>query len=101
MPSKGQKTMCTTSFLAALMMVAAALAAALPGHAADNEVVVYSARHYGQEAAFEAFTKKTGIQIRIFPGSTGEVFERLKAEGDKTQADVLLTVDAGNLWNAA
>lgn len=91
----------TTSFLIALIAVAAVLAGVLPADTADNEVVVYSARHYGQEAAFEAFTKKTGIQVRIFPGSTGEVFERLKAEGDKTQADVLLTVDAGNLWNAA
>jgi iron(III) transport system substrate-binding protein len=84
-----------------LALVVAGLAAAGSGHAASNEVVVYSARHYGQEAAFDAFTRKTGIQIRIFPGNTGELFERLKAEGDKTQADVLLTVDAGNLWNAA
>jgi iron(III) transport system substrate-binding protein len=65
------------------------------------EVVVYSARHYGQEAAFEAFTKKTGIQVKMLNGGTGELFERLKAERDKTPADVLLTVDAGNLWNAA
>ena len=69
--------------------------------AAGPEVVIYSARHYGQEPAFEAFTKKTGIEIKILSGSSGEVFERLKAEGDKTPADVLLTVDAGNLWNAA
>ena len=85
-------------------LLCAALVAAgtvTPVSSADNEVVVYSARHYGQEAAFDAFTKKTGIQIKVFNGSTGELFERLKAEGDKTQADVLLTVDAGNLWNAA
>jgi iron(III) transport system substrate-binding protein len=69
--------------------------------AAGPEVVVYSARHYGQEPAFAAFTKKTGIEIKILNGSTGEMFERLKAEGDKTAADILLTVDAGNLWNAA
>ncbi len=71
------------------------------GVEAAEEVVMYSARHYGQEAAFEAFTKKTGIQIRILNGETGQLFERLKAEGDKTPADVLITVDAGNLWNAA
>lgn len=71
------------------------------GPAAAAEVVVYSARHYGQEAAFEAFTKKTGIQVKIFSGKEAELFERLKAEGDKTPADILLTVDAGNLWNAA
>jgi iron(III) transport system substrate-binding protein len=66
-----------------------------------NEVLIYSARHYGEEAAFQAFTKKTGIQVKMLNGSTGELFERLKAEGDRTPADVLLTVDAGNLWNAA
>ena len=71
------------------------------GVEAAEEVVMYSARHYGQGAAFEAFTKKTGIQIRILNGETGQLFERLKAEGDKTPADVLITVDAGNLWNAA
>ncbi len=66
------------------------------------EVVVYSARaHYGQEPAMEAFTKKTGIQIKSFGGEAWPLFERLKAEGDKTPADVLISVDAGNLWNAA
>jgi iron(III) transport system substrate-binding protein len=86
------------------ILVLAALAVGLTGvgaPAAGPEVVVYSARHYGQEPAFEAFTKKTGIEIKILNGSSGEVFERLKAEGDKTPADVLLTIDAGNLWNAA
>jgi iron(III) transport system substrate-binding protein len=73
-----------------------------PGRAAAaEEVVVYSARHYGNEAALDAFTKKTGVQVKVFNGQTGELFERLKAEGDRSPADVLLTVDAGNLWNAA
>jgi iron(III) transport system substrate-binding protein len=83
--------------LAALVLLAGSARAQAPA----GEVVVYSARHYGQESAFEAFTKKTGVQVKVFTGNTGELFERLKAEGDKTPADVLLTVDAGNLWNAA
>ena len=49
----------------------------------------------------EAFTKKTGIQVKSHGGNASELFERLRAEGDKTPADVLITVDAGNLWNAA
>src|SRR5262245_50104209 len=69
--------------------------------AAAEEVVLYSARHYGQEPAFDAFTKQTGIIVKIFDGSPPELFERLQAEGDKTPADVLLSVDAGDLWNAA
>ncbi len=71
-----------------------------PAHGA--EVNVYSSRsHYGSEPAMEAFTRKTGIKINTFGGSAQEVFERLQAEGERTKADVLLTVDAGNLWNAA
>jgi iron(III) transport system substrate-binding protein len=68
---------------------------------AADEVVVYSARHYGQEPAFDAFTKQTGIAVKMLTGDAGALFERLKAEGDRSPADVLLTVDAGNLWNAA
>lgn len=87
----------------AAVVVAAVLAlrAALVPAAGAGEIVVYSARHYGNEAAFEAFTRQTGIQVKVLGGSTGELFERLKAEGDRTPADVLITVDAGNLWNAA
>jgi iron(III) transport system substrate-binding protein len=91
-------------FVVTAVLAVAALAVGFsggPAPAAGPEVVVYSARHYGQEPAFEAFTKKTGIEIKILNGSSGEVFERLKAEGDRTPADVLLTIDAGNLWNAA
>jgi iron(III) transport system substrate-binding protein len=88
----------------ALWLLLAALAGlagqpALAG--AAEEVVIYSARHYGQEPAFDAFTRATGIQIKMLNGDAGQIFERLKAEGDKTPADLLLTVDAGNLWNAA
>jgi len=84
-----------------LLLAALARVAGLPATAAADEVVIYSARHYGQEPAFEAFTKATGIQIKMLNGDAGQIFERLKAEGDKTPADLLLTVDAGNLWNAA
>ena len=84
-----------------LLLLTSMLVSVVSAPAAPNEIVIYSARHYGQEAAFEAFTKKTGIQLKILNGSTGELFERLKAEGSKSPADILLTVDAGNLWNAA
>lgn len=83
-----------------LAALAGLVARPAPGSAAE-EVVIYSSRHYGHEAAFEAFTRATGIEIRLLNGEAGQIFERLKAEGSKTPADVLLTVDAGNLWNAA
>ncbi len=51
------------ALLLALLVVA--------GAAVANEVVVYSARsQYGQEPAIDAFTKKTGIQVKSFGGNT-------------------------------
>lgn len=87
----------------AVALGVAAWALTTAGEAAEAaEVMVYSARaHYGQEPAMDAFTRKTGIQVKSFGGEAGALFERLKAEGDRTQADVLISVDAGNLWNAA
>jgi len=87
--------------LGALAALALAPVPRAPVAESGGEVVVYSSRHYGQEPAFDLFTRKTGITIKMFNASDAELFERLKAEGDKTPADVLLTVDAGNLWNAA
>ena len=73
---------------------------AAPGASGATELVVYSSRHYPNEAAFEAFQKTTGISLKILNAGDAQLFERLKAEGDKSPADVLITVDAGNLWKA-
>ena len=56
------------------------LAVGMPAASGESaEVTVYSARsHYGQEPAMEAFTKKTGIQVKSFGGESGPLFERLK-----------------------
>jgi iron(III) transport system substrate-binding protein len=84
-----------------LAVAAALLVAVAVTPAAAVELLLYSSRHYPKEPAFEAFTKKTGITLKVFHASDAELFERLRAEGDRTPADVLVTVDAGNLWNAA
>jgi iron(III) transport system substrate-binding protein len=65
------------------------------------EVVIYSARsHYGEEEPFERFAKETGTDLRLRGGDASELYERLKTEGKDTPADVLITVDAANLWRA-
>jgi iron(III) transport system substrate-binding protein len=67
----------------------------------SDELVLYSARsHYGEEKPFEDFAKKEGIDLTIRGGSASELYERLRTEGSKTPADVLITVDAANLWRA-
>ena len=67
----------------------------------SDELVLYSARsHYGEEEPFERFAKSTGNDLTIRGGSASELYERLRSEGDDTPADVLITVDAANLWRA-
>ena len=68
----------------------------------DTDVVVYSARNeHLIKPLFDAYTKKTGVKIKYITGNEGALLERLKAERKKTPADMLITVDAGNLWQAA
>jgi iron(III) transport system substrate-binding protein len=67
----------------------------------SDELVLYSARsHYGEEAPFERFAKDTGTDLTLRGGSASELYERLRSEGSNTPADVLITVDAANLWRA-
>jgi iron(III) transport system substrate-binding protein len=64
-------------------------------------LVLYSARsHYGEEQPFLDFAKKTGTDLTIRGGDASELYERLKSEGKNTPADILITVDAANLWRA-
>lgn len=67
----------------------------------EADIQVYSARHYDLEEAFEDFEEETGLTVEFLFGDDAELLERLKSEGDDTPADVFMTVDAGNLWNAA
>lgn len=80
----------------------ALLALALPPAQAADEIVVYSARNEQLiKPLFDAYTQETGVKIKFVTGKEGPLLARLKAEGAKTHADLLITVDAGNLWQAA
>jgi len=48
-----------------------------------------------------AHTRETGVQVKFITDKEGPLMARLKAEGRNTPADVFMTVDAGNLWQAA
>lgn len=85
-----------------LTALLACLVPAVPAVAADQEVVVYSARvEQLIKPMFDAFTKETGIKVKFVTDKEGALLQKLKAEGANTPADVLITVDAGNLWEAA
>jgi iron(III) transport system substrate-binding protein len=67
-----------------------------------EQVVVYSARiEQLIKPMFDAFTKDTGIGVKFVTDKEGALLARLKAEGKNTPADMLITSDAGNLWEAA
>lgn len=69
--------------------------------AKGEEVVVYSARkEHLIKPLFELYTEKTGVKIKYITGKAGVLLERLKAEGASSPADIFITVDAGNLWQA-
>ena len=62
---------------------------------------VYSGRHYDVEKAFKQYEDETGVKVEFLTGNDAELRERIAAEGKDTEADVYITVDAGNLANAA
>ena len=68
---------------------------------AAEEVVVYSSRIDELiKPVFDAYTAKTGVPIRFITDKEAPLLARLQAEGQNTPADLLITVDAGNLWQA-
>lgn len=86
---------------------AAALAALLLGLfstvlcAQDKALNIYSSRHYEtDEALYSEFTRQTGIRINRIEGGEDALIERISNEGERSPADVLITVDAGRLWRA-
>ena len=85
-----------------VLLVAAFVGVVLATSGSSSDaLVLYSARsHYGEEKPFEDFAHKTGTDLTIRGGDASELYERLKSEGKDTPADVLITVDAANLWRA-
>ena len=68
---------------------------------APSELMVYSSRkEHLIKPLFDRFTEQTGIQVRYVTDAAGPLLARLEAEGENSPADILMTVDAGNLWQA-
>ena len=85
-----------------LLATATLIGLLVPAAQAQEKVLnLYSSRHYEtDEALYANFTKKTGIKINRIEGSEDPLIERIRNEGDRSPADVLITVDAGRLWRA-
>ncbi|MCL5781038.1 MAG: Fe(3+) ABC transporter substrate-binding protein [Firmicutes bacterium] len=104
---KKLKALVFSLLLVALLVLTGCSSA--PNSAANNEVAskdsgvvnLYTDRHYDtDQALFDLFTKKTGIKVNIVKAESDELIERLAREGQDTQADLLITADAGRLNRA-
>ncbi|MBR0648844.1 extracellular solute-binding protein [Roseomonas terrae] len=83
-------------------LLALAVIAAPAAAQAQGEVNLYNARHYDSDAAiYEAFTRETGIRVRIIQGDADQLMARIQSEGANSPADVFITVDATRLARAA
>ena len=66
--------------------------------AAKPELVIYSGRSDKfVKPVVKAFTKATGIKTIIHTGSSTSLLNKLKLEKQKTDADIYISNDAGNL----
>jgi len=87
-------------FCLALVLPALVCLFSLARAEAPGEVNVYSYRQpYLIDPLFKDFTAKTGIKVNVIFAEKG-LIERMAAEGRNSPADVLLTVDIGNLTQA-
>jgi len=74
----------------------------IPVNSTQREVKVYSGRHYNTDrSVFKRFAEETGIKVRLIEAAGISLIERLKREGENSQADVILLVDAARITNAA
>ena len=83
------------------LILAATLATMTQTVWADT-VTVYSARAENLiKPLIAAYKAETGTDVQLVSDKEAPLMERIKAEGANTPADVLITVDAGNLWQAS
>lgn len=85
--------MSTRKFLLSLVAILAPVAAA-----AQDPLIIYNGRaeQFVRPAA-ERFTAQTGIPVVLHAGSATELLNRMRLEGARTEADLLLSNDAGAL----
>jgi iron(III) transport system substrate-binding protein len=84
-----------------LFVLLSALALSVPAPAQDSVLNLYSSRHYQtDEDLYAGFTRQTGIRINRIEAGEDALIARIRSEGERSPADVLITVDAGRLWRA-
>ena len=66
-----------------------------------GEVNLYTGRHYEtDQELYDKFTEQTGVKVNVIKGDDDELIARLGREGEASEADLLITADAGRLYRA-
>jgi iron(III) transport system substrate-binding protein len=98
---KGLRRLTSSAFAALVVVAATACSAPTPavGDQAARVVNVYTSRHYDADRQLYAlFEERTGIAVRVQEKRGEELQALLEAEGEASPADLIVTVDAGNLY---
>ena len=84
------------------LVIAVILASCMPNTNKSKEINIYSQRHYDSDKMqYKKFEEKTGIKVNVTKAGADELIQRMKNEGDNSQADLFITVDVGKLWQAS
>ena len=66
-----------------------------------DQLTIYTSRQPQLiEPLLEQYKALTGIDVALLSGNATQLMERIIVEGDTTEADIFMTVDAGVLWQA-
>lgn len=97
-----------TRIIASLSLLVGAVAACSnPAETTDTPeaatsvptLTLYSSRHYDSDKAlFAMFEEQEGVKLDVRESRADQLIETMKAEGDQSPADVIITADAGSLW---
>jgi len=83
------------------LLAAITLTSCMPNTNKIKEINIYSQRHYDSDKMqYKKFEEKTGIKVNVTKAGADELIQRMKNEGDNSQADLFITVDVGKLWQA-
>ncbi|GGA83966.1 iron deficiency-induced protein A [Neiella marina] len=82
-------------------MLSLCLASLIASSAFAEQVNVYSSRKEALiKPLLDRFSEQTGIQVNLITGKDDALISRLRKEGKKSPADVLVTADVGRLYRA-
>lgn len=66
---------------------------------APRTLTLYSSRHYDSDKTlFAMFEEQEGVSLDVREAKADQLIETMRAEGDQSPADIIITSDAGSLW---